>query len=216
MSDNESGIVPIGEDRIRKTIPYSFDMERIEKSNCKLCKSEFRDETEAFYEAQPRKNYTAIRNMLLQKHNFDISLNAIKNHMLYHFSMVEKHREIAEYADDLQKWVSFQGDKISSIRTRIGILEREMINHATEGEDLKGDEKRKNSEMIRKLAESILLHQEKLEQIEEEVKPVAIVFQQLQIIINDEMKDVTNVSVKKVLVKVLDRLQKSIGDMLIV
>lgn len=217
MSDNESSIVKTEElDKALKTIiPYSFEMEKIEKSNCKLCKCEFRAEAEAYYEAQPKKNYTAIMNMLKDKKNFDISVTAIRNHMLYHYLVVERNQTISEYAGDLQKWVNSQTDKVSSLRTRIGVLEREMMHHVTDGEDLSGEDRRKNTEIIRKLTETILLHQDKLDKIQDDIKPITVVFQQLQIIIQDEMKDINNVTVKKVLVKVLDRLRENIGDMVI-
>ena len=215
MSDNEIVVSSAGSGENGSVVPYHFKIEKINRANCKLCQLDCRDEVEKWYEEQPRKNFTQIRNRLLQEKKIDLSLPSIKNHLIRHYDIVQKNAILSEYADDLQKWVDTQSDKVVSLKARVATLEREMMMLAAESDELAGDDKRKNAEMIRKLSETILVHQDKLSILEEDLKPVALVFNQLQMIIQDEMRDITSQTTRRVLIKVIERLKESIGDMII-
>ena len=67
-------------------VPYVFSLDRIEKPNCNICQCDYRDEVEEIYEDQKRKNYSAIKRRLKDDHDFDATVNGIKNHMLYHYN----------------------------------------------------------------------------------------------------------------------------------
>ena len=196
-------------------IPYLFSLDKIEKANCKLCKSDFRDKAEEIYDNQKRKNYSEIKRRLKDDDDFDISVPAVKNHILYHHKVVQNNASLQEYADDLQKWANMNTNRVSALKSRITILEREMVTIAQQGEDLDIIERRKNAETVKKLAESILAHEDKLKDFQEEVKPVNLIFNQLQVIVKDEMQYIENVKTKKVLSTILSRLQDSVGDMMI-
>lgn len=196
-------------------VPYLFNLDRIKKPNCNLCQFEFRDEIEEEYENQKRKNYSTIKRTLKDNYDFDSSVNSIKNHMLYHYKVPQNNVFLKEYADDIQRWVNMQTNRSAALKSRIAILEREMFTIAQSSVDLDITEKRKNAEVVKKLVETILVCESKLKDFEEQVKPVTLVFNQLKIIVNDELEHINNIKTKQVLGSVLSRLKESVGNMII-
>lgn len=196
-------------------VPYQFNSDKITSKKCKLCKHKDREEIEGWFEAQPRRNWTALKTKLSNEKNENISLNAIKNHMLYHFQAAERNSTLSAYGNDLQPWLTAQPNRIASLKMRIAILEREMFTIASEGEDLDIIERRKNAETIKKLADTLLAQESELSKIEETMEPVQVVFNQLKIIVKDEMATIDDVSTKKMLMKVIKRLKDNVGDMMI-
>jgi hypothetical protein len=196
-------------------VPYVFSLDRIEKPNCNLCQCDFRDEAEEIYDNQKRKNYSVIKRRLKDDHDFDATLNGIKNHMIYHYKAMKNNASMQEYADDIQRWVNMQTSKVASLRTRIGILDRHVFTISQESEDLDIFEKRKSAETVKKLIETIVLLEGKLSEYAEEIKPVNLVFNQLKIIVNDELAHVDSQKAKKVVSTILTRLHDSMGDMMV-
>ncbi len=194
-------------------VPFFSHGTRITRSNCKFCQLDFRDEAELKFDEI--KNYLAFRRWLEEEKNTNISLNAIRNHIISHYKSAEKEEFLREYASEINKWVGRQTDKIGALRTRMAILDKEMVTIAAEGQDLSLEQRRKNAETIKKLAETLLTYQTKVEEYTKGVEPVTIVVNQLRVIITDEMQNVGDARVKKVLVNVLERLQSSVGDMII-
>jgi hypothetical protein len=208
----------IGADQLfSPATPYLFNVDRIEKPNCKLCTSELRDKAEALYDAQnKRKNYAEIRRKLEEEQeDFNISEHAIKNHLIYHYKTVLNNATLQEYADDVQQWVGLQTNKVASLKARIAVLEREMFTIGKDSEDLDIIERRKSAETMKKLAETILTYENKLSEFEEAVKPVTLIFNQLKIIVDEEMQHIESIKTKKVLSTVLSRLKESVGRMMI-
>ena len=76
-------------------------------------------------------------------------------------------------------------------------------------------EKRKSAEKVKKLAETILTYEGKLSEYQEEIKPVNLVFNQLQIIVKDELEHIESSRTKKVISTILSRLHDSVGNMII-
>lgn len=193
--------------KIESIIPYDNNEERINKSNCKLCQSEYRDEAELEFDKTP--NYLHLTEWLNQK-GLDVSYPAVRNHILHHYKYDERKDFMLEYAEDIKRWAENCQDKVSSIKNRIGLLSKQMTEIASQSEDLKTiDEKRKSAETTKKLAECILTHEEKLDQYEKSMEPITLIFQQLKIIISDEMKQNNSEEAKRVLLNVLEKIQKS-------
>jgi ABC-type Na+ transport system ATPase subunit NatA len=192
---------------------YLFSQEKITKENCKLCTHDCREEVEKLYEDQKVKNISAIYKILTETRHMDISYPAVRNHLLYHYQVVKSNVDLAEYAEDLQQWVDKQRDKSHAVRSRIAILEKEMVTIAESSQGLDLVERRRNAEIIKKLAETIMALEGKLEDSMEKMKPVTIVFKQLQIIIDDELSQSQSTTARKVLTNVFERLRDSIGDM---
>ncbi len=196
-------------------VPYEFNSDRTTRKNCKLCQCEFRDEVEGWYEEQRRKNYSAIKTKLNEEKELKISVNAIKNHMLYHYKATERKSTLTEYMTDVQSWVLMQTNKVAALKTRIAILEREMMVIASEGEDLDLAERRKNAETIKKIADTLLTYDAKLKEYEKDMEPVRIVFNQLKVIVKDEMEGIEDVKARNIIYNVMGRLKDNVGDMII-
>ena len=152
---------------------------------------------------------------LKDEKNTEISLAAVRNHIIYHYRGPEKEEFLSEYASDINRWIAKQTDKVGALRTRMAVLDKEMITIASEGQDLSLEERRKNAEIIKKLADTLLIYQTKMEDYVKEIEPVTVIINQLKIIITDEIQSVGDARVKKVLVNVLERLQNSVGDIII-
>ena len=90
-----------------------------------------------------------------------------------------------------------------------------MFAIAQAGEELDIVERRKNAETVKKLVETILLLEGRLSEYAEEIKPVNLVFNQLKIIVSDELAHVDNMKAKKVVSTILTRLHDSMGDMMV-
>ena len=197
-------------------IPYEKDEDSkpIMKSNCKLCNSQFRDEAENMFLQQRKPNFNVILNFLKSRGD-QTSFYAVKNHLVNHYKAHFKKEFLTEYADDIQRWIGSQPSKINSIKRRIAVMEKEMIEIGAEGANLSIDERRKNAEVLKKLAESILNHESKLEEYEKELEPVAVIVNQLKIIIKDEVKQISSAETKKALINVLSKLQNSVAGLTI-
>ncbi|KKK81176.1 hypothetical protein LCGC14_2816130 [marine sediment metagenome] len=131
------------------------------------------------------------------------------------FRQDKKKEYLMGYAEDIERWIDNQPNKIFSLKEKIAILEREMIILGAEGEDLPLVERRKNAETLKKLADTLLNYEDKLDQYERQMEPVTIIVNQLRIIINDEITHLRTPETKKVLVNVLERLQDKVGDITI-
>jgi len=194
--------------------PYLFSLDRVDKPNCIMCQSEYREEIEQIYENQKKKNYSAIKHKLKDDYDFDISRDALRNHLVRHFGRIKDNESLQDYSELVQQWVDMQGNKVASMRARIAVLEREYFTIANQSDDVDLFERRKNAECLKKLAETILLYENKLAEYSEEAKPVNVLFNQLTVIVNDEMAQVDNVTSKKLVGKILARLKESCGGML--
>lgn len=195
--------------------PYLFNLDRIEKPNCIMCQSEHREEIEQMYEDQKeKKNYTAIKNRLKDQHDFDISRSALRNHLIRHYGKMNNNIALQEYTEEVQQWVNMQHNRIASMKARVAVLEREYFNIASQSDDIDLFERRKNAECLKKLAETILVYENKMAEYSEEAKPVNVLFNQLTVIVNDEMQHVDSVGSKKLVSKILARLKEQCGSML--
>ena len=197
-------------------VPYLFNIDKVNKPNCILCQSEYREEVEEMYDDQKdRKNYSAIKRKLKDKYDFNISRDALRNHLVRHYSNVNNNVALQEYAEEVQQWVNMQVNKVASMKARIAVLEREYFNIANQSDDVDLTERRKNADCLKKLAETILVYENKLAEYQEEEKPVNLIFNQLKIIVNDEMQHIDNATSKRVVSKILARLKESCGTMLV-
>lgn len=197
-------------------VPYLFNVDRVEKPNCVMCQYENREEVEEMFEEQKdKKNYSAIKRKLKDKYDFDISRDALRNHLVRHHSKVSTNISLQEYAEEVQQWVNMQGNKAASTKTLQAVLVREYFTIASMSDDVDLFERRKSAECLKKLAETILVFENKLDEYEEEVKPINLLFNQLTVIVNDEMQHVDSATSKKLVGKILARLKDSCGAMLV-
>jgi hypothetical protein len=212
LSLQNNDIATIDDSQLSSVVPYLNDTEKVVvRENCKLCQSEFRQEAEDHFAATP--NYKNLLTFLRSERGMDISYPAVRNHIIHHTMVPEKREFLCEYAKDIKKWADSQQDKVSSINNIIGIMTKELTEIASEGESLKLIDRCKNAETIKKLADGIMLYQDKKHEYEESLEPVVMVLNQLKVIIEDELENNPSIEAKRTLVKVLQRLQDSVGDL---
>jgi len=219
MAKNKSDIIQVEANQVMLSnttdiSPYLFNLDRVEKPNCVMCQSEYREEAEQMYENQNKKNYTNIQNKLKNDHDFNVSRNALRNHLVRHYDRVKDNATLQDFSEEVQQWVGMQGNKVASMKARIAILEREYFTIANQSDDVDLFERRKNAECLKKLAETILLYENKLAEYSNEAKPVNVLFNQLTLIVNDEMQHIDNIASKKLVGKILARLKDTCRGML--
>jgi len=212
----EKSITPVEGNgcKLNNIMPYIPGDDRITKKGCKFCESEFRDEAEEKFMKQRVHNFNEIFTFLQSK-GFDGSWNSVKNHLIRHYKNPKDREFLIEYAEDVQKWMKIQPNKMNSLKKRIAMLDREMFLLAAESDSLTNEERRKNADSIKKLADSILNLESKLDDYQKNLEPATVVINNLKLIITDEVQHVSNRETKKVLVNVLERMQDQVGDLII-
>lgn len=203
--DNETGVIPYNKTDVAKPVM---------KSNCKLCQAKFRAEAEAKFETF-HGNYSALCNWLLKDKKMNISYPAVRNHIIYHYQCTEKQEYLLEYAEDVKKWVNHKENTMEAIKNRMAILDREMFFIAAEGDDLPIEERRKNAETVKRIADTLLSYEAKLADHDKALSPAKIVLNHLQIIVTDEIQNLKSDESRRVLTHVLERLNAEVGDMVI-
>jgi hypothetical protein len=179
---------------------------------CKLCQAECREQAENYFDNTP--NYRALVRWLKDNHDLEISYPSVRNHIIYHYKANQKYQYMEGYADDVKKWMQMPNERIPALKKRRAILEREMIGLGAEADDLKGDEKRKTIELMKKLADTLLTYDVKIEELYKRMEPVTMVLTQLNIIMTDVVKNVHADETKEAFDEVLNKLEVAIGDII--
>jgi hypothetical protein len=191
--------------------PYGDGDKKINRQGCKLCASKLRAQAEK--EFDDKENVTAVVNLLKEKGE-EISYNAVKNHILFHYELPKKKAMIYEYARDVSEWVEGLGaNRADAIKGRIGVLDREAVHLATASQGLALAERQKSLEVLTKIYASVEKLEKALLEVEKARDPVALVVNQLQIIIQKEAEITKTPEVRRVIVNILDQLQSKLGDM---
>lgn len=184
----------------------------ISHPNCKFCNAECREQAENYYDNTP--NYRALVRWLKDNHDVEISYPSVRNHIIYHYKASQKYQYMEGYQDDIKKWMQMPNDRIPALKKRRAILEREMVGLGADTDSLKGDEKRKNIELMKKLADTLLTYDVKIEELYKKMEPVAMVLTQLNIIMMDVVKKSHENETKEAFDEVLSKLELSIGDII--
>jgi len=196
----------------RKSLsPYEDNDLEITKDNCKLCQSALRKRAEEEYDNK-KGNVTAVVNFL-KNSNEEISYNAVRNHLHFHYDLRKRKTTINEYSKDVLKWAKGIGaDRVDALKARIGLLDREAVAIASESDDMGMEEKRKSMETVVKVYSIIEKLERQLTELEDAKEPATIVIERLQIIIQEEMKSIKTVETKRALVHILEQLQSQVGE----
>ena len=211
MSKNE--IVVTNEEEAA-VIPYlkNDNQGNILHPNCKLCNAECREQAENYYDNTP--NYRALVRWLKDNHDLEISYPSVRNHIIYHYKANQKYQFMEGYAEDVKKWMQMPNERIPALKKRRAILEREMVGLGAEIDDLKGDEKRKTIELMKKLADTLLTYDIKIEELYKRMEPVTMILTQLNVIMTDVVKKSNKDETKEAFDEVLSKLEIAIGDII--
>lgn len=181
------------------------------KSNCKLCNSAFRQEAEEMYCSE--KNFSSVLR-LLKSHNEEISLPAIRSHMMNHFVDVNKHEKMKEYVEDLEKWKSISATKTERLQTYLSIVEKRIFQLASSIDDRTDPESVKQTEVLNKLIDQASNLQSAMLEETERIEPARIVIKKLQEIIEIRVRSSKSPELKNVLIDLVSDLQGNIGGLL--
>ena len=181
--------------------------------SCFLCQSAYREEAEEMYDKYD--NIKRVHKFLTEDRQEQVSYQAVRNHLQFHHKSPQNSAMIREYGKDISKWQVSQEDSKAGLLRSIAILEREMFTIASQSESLTLAERRRNADMVKKLADSILTHRHRLDEINSENEPIVVVFQQLQLIIQEEIKKTNSSEVKNAVKHIMKRLEDGCRDIII-
>jgi len=208
-SDIQKNVEPIVETPIVKYIG-SMGKEFKPRTNCKTCMSQFRQEAEEQYEKT--QNMTAAHNYLIKKGE-SVTYLAFRNHIIYHYKKHEINMRLKEWAEDIPAFVAQDKNKKATLEERIAILNQQLMIIASQSDNTSLDEKRKSAEATRKLSESILLHEKKIDEMDQAMEPVFIIIEKLKDIVSIRIKNSNNEEIKRELMTVLEQLIESVKDL---
>ena len=183
------------------------------KTNCKFCQSEHRAEAE--FEFEKTGSMKAAFRILKEQYKEEITYPAVRNHIINHYLVIEKKIKIKEYGEQLKGWINSERSRRWAMLERVGMLEREMVNIASEtnGKDL--DEQRKSADSIKKICDAIMALEDKISEMDKTLEPVEIVVTRLSDIISNEIKTSNSNEVKKTLSDIMKKLSESVRDLYI-
>lgn len=181
------------------------------KNNCKLCNSSFRQEAEETYCHE--KSFTAVFRFL-KSNNEEISIPAIRSHMMNHFIDVNRQEKMKEYVEDLEKWKSISATKTERLQTYLSIVEKRIFQLASAIDDKTDPESIKQTEVLNKLIDQASSLQSALSGEDERIEPARIVIKKLQEIIEIRVRSSKSPELKNVLIDLVSDLQGNIGGLL--
>jgi len=180
--------------------------------NCKLCNAECRKEAEDRYDRTP--NYLALKRWLKDTYDIEISYPAVRNHIINHYKASQKYEYMEGYSKDIKKWMSMSNDRIPALKKRRAMLEREMVGLGADIDDMKGDEKRKTIELMKKLADTLLVYDVKIDELYKRMEPVTMILTQLNVIMTDVVQKSQVEETKEAFDEVLNKLEIVIGEII--
>lgn len=209
MSSDIQKAVPTTETPIVQYID-SLGKEFKPKTNCKTCMSEFRQEAEEQYE---KTHSLTATHLFLKNKGEDITYLAVRNHILCHYKKHEMNMRLKEWAEDIPAFVQQDKNKKAALEERIAILSQQLMAIASQAHDGNLEEQRRTSEATRKLSESILLHEKKIEEMDHAMEPVFIIIEKLKDIVSIRIKQSNSEDVKRELMTVFEQLIDSVKDL---
>ena len=135
--------------------------------------------------------------------------------MIHHFLTPQNNASVKEYSSEIEKWIDVQHDQYSGVIRAIGILEKEIWSLSAQNEGLDGEIRQKNNDILVKLFNCLLNHRSKLMDIEKAQEPVTLIFNQLQVIVQEELKSIKSKEGRAAITNIFTRLNDSCGNIVI-
>jgi len=206
--DNNELVTPA---TARMIVPYTDPSgDPAFRKNCKLCNSKHRAEAEALYERN--NNVSSVHRFLQNDRMEDMSLSAVRSHLINHVQKPGSALLETECAEDIAHWMNLQQDHDFSLKKMIAILDREIMSIESLSDGLNLPERRRNAETIKKLMDTRLVYQSKLDEIRKEKEPIIQIFQQIQIILKETVEQ--NPTMRHAAVNIVDKIRQSCSGFL--
>lgn len=178
-------------------------------NTCKLCNSQFRDEAEKMYE-----NEVSMRKIwfwLKDDKKEDLQYLAVQRHFNKHFKAQENAIALSNFSESIDKWEKLNsGNEEKTLKRYIAVLDKEAMSLLSSNEDVDLAEKRKNIELVSKVASTIVSLRETIKKFEVESAPVKIIMQNLEKYVQITLENNTNIEVKKALVEFMQNFMKEL------
>jgi hypothetical protein len=188
-----------------------WDSENKPRKDCKLCQSRWKLEAEELYDKT--NSITKVFKFLTDDRQEDISYAAVRSHLKFHHESPANNAMIKEYMGEVEGWMDLQLDQLHGLRRAMAQIDR-MLNVITaQSEGLPLEQLRKSADTMAKLGALLLNYRAKVEEMNRQKEGVTLVFNQLQVILQDEMKNVNHPEAKKVVSNVLAKLKDSVGHL---
>jgi hypothetical protein len=183
----------------------------IVKKNCKLCNSSHRHEAESLY--VETNNISSVYRFLKSKQE-EVSVPAIRAHLLNHFVDHQRQEKIQQYAEDIIKWKQIEASKTERLSTYLAIIEKRIFELAAVSDQKIDSESVKITDTIAKLITQASDIQSKIDEEHKKLEPAKIILKKLKEIVEIKVKSSKTQDVKNVLVELVSDLQESLGGLL--
>jgi hypothetical protein len=186
----------------------------ITKSNCKLCNSKYRTESEQLYE-KTNKNFRAVEK-LLTKNSEKISYQAIRNHFKTHYEQQKMDLQVKEYIENIAKFRVEDTDRKSGLEERKIMLEQHMIQLAAMGQGaITSEEMRKDANALKALSDAILGIDRELAEVDKRMEPAILIVQILTEIVKTKVRKTKSQEHKGDLLDILTLLEAQTQDVIV-
>jgi hypothetical protein len=187
--------------------------EKVQKAECKLCNSKYREEAEELFERSG--NITKVQKFLHEDRAEDISYAAVRNHLKYHYEGHSSDQLVREYATEIDKWLGMQNDQEAGMLRAMAMIERELTILEANAEGMSLENRRKNAETVAKLSALLLNYRTKFTEIQQSRQPITFILNQLQIVLKEQLETSPDGTVKQVVKNIMTRLGESCSDLFI-
>jgi len=181
----------------------------IHRSDCKLCNSEYREAVEREFSSSD--SYKAAYNKIRMK-DPSISYDAVRRHILNHFTPYMRGIMIKSYAKNIEKMMQSKYVVKQEITERIRILQDKIYDIGSMSSGANFVNTVKAADTLCKLTSAIARLDEQLIEINRELEPVYMVIQNLKDIINDVIKETNNPEITRAVKEIFTRLVESVKD----
>jgi len=189
------------------------NIEKISRSNCKLCQSEKRNEAEQQYMDSREKARPVY--LWLKKEGVDISYPSVKNHLEQHFARLQKTVRIKEYLTQLKEQATIGKSKKAHLALCAVIMEDRLLDLASAAPQLGPLDQTKIVKSIKDISDSLISIYTEMEKTEQQVAPIAIAIERLHGVVKVTLQQVQNPEARKAIAMVMDQFQHSVNDLLV-
>ena len=208
---NEIQVVPKNNSSLLRLTNKEIEETAFTKSNCKLCTSKYRAELEQFYE--DKRNMRSVVSEL-KNYGEEISYSAIRNHFIYHYLPQQKKLTIKEYASTIKELMQDQKDRREQLVERYAMTQDYYYDLSSIIPSLEREERFKNVEKIKILADLLSDIEEKIAEIDKAMEPVQVILGNLVAFFKERMQKASE-ETKRALNDILDDLANSTKNLLI-
>ena len=175
------------------------------KTNCKLCKSQFRKEAEDMFSDGKSANWVA---KWLKTKNEEISHNAVLNHLVQHFQKPARDLQLKNYAESLEDYCKIMATDVERLQLYQAVLDKQIHEVGSTIVNQDTEATRKAHETLVKLIDSSLKVSERIKGLRQENEPVRIVLQKVNDVLTVKYQEASTPEIRKFVEEIVDIIVK--------